>query len=82
MKQILLIASILLATASAGYARGKCPTVSSIAYQSSMDIPIEHWMLYADKTVMSYVNPVSKFIPPSVMVNLTCLNAGKFGVSQ
>ncbi len=43
---------------------------------------IEHWMLYADKTVMSYVNPVSKFIPPSVMINLTCLNARNFGISQ
>ena len=31
---------------------------------------------------MSYVNTIFKFAPPSILPNLTCLNAGNFGVDE
>ena len=79
---IICLVAAALVLAEAGYVSNKkCPTVSSIPYQSEMATRTLHRALYVDSTTYSYINQLSKVTPASKGLNMTCLNDGTYGFS-
>ena len=76
-----IIAAMLGLTEAAFKSGKKCPTTSTIAYQSDMATRTLHRYLYADSTTYSYLQQLMKLVP-QYNVNLTCYNDGTYGVSQ
>ena len=79
---IAIIAALLMSQASAGFVKGKCPTVNSIPYNRNMTNVIDHYLLYVDKAVYSYLGVAEKITPNGLLPNFTCYNVGNFGYSQ
>lgn len=81
-KTIVAIAmvSILAMEATARNFKGACPTVSSIAYDSSMATSRAHKIHWVDSTVATLYNTASKAIKSAP--KLSCLNVGNWGISQ
>ena len=77
-----VISALLVSQVSAGFVKGACPTVNSIAYNKNMTNVLSHYLLYLDKSVYSYLGVAEKVAPAGTLPNLTCYNVGNFGYSQ
>ena len=80
-----LATAILTASASAGiasYAKGACPSASSIAYDVGMATLHDHNLLYLDTTSMKGLNFITKLLSKtpyaSMVPSLSCKNLGEF----
>ena len=82
MMKIMIACAIaaVLGVAEAGYVSGKrCPTVTSIPYQSAMATRTLHRLLYIDSTTYSYLTLLQKATPTSKTPSTTCPNDGTYG---
>ena len=77
--------AILTASVSAGiasYAKGACPTPTSIAYEAGMATPYYHKLLYLDTTSMNGLNFITKVLSKTSLASsipsLTCKDLGQF----
>ena len=73
------LAAALLGQASAGYASGKCPNITSLPYRAEFANRIQHRVLYADDTTYNYINLLQKATANSKSINMTCLKDGTYG---
>lgn len=73
---LVLSAAALAATVQAGLSFGACPTVTSIAFDNTMETSRTHKLLYLDASANGYVNMAKKWV--SSLPDLKCFDLGSF----